>query len=407
MSCISLFSATLITTGLAITASAQWTATVLEIDHDNDHIWLASGPNQFGGRFRFLEGEFHAGVRSFNDDHWIDLHPRGPYSSSEVWALDGANEGGGVIGSDGHVHAALWSGSPESFVDLHPADITDSAVHGISGGRQCGQVWNTNLPGSGRAAMWSGSPETYVDLQPSQGMSSYASAIWHEQQVGYVRVPYLQGYVDHAALWFGSAESCTDLNPGPYQSAALGVADGIQVGYVRSFDQGMSHASMWSGSPESWVDLHSHRWPWGSQSQAIAVAGDFQCGTVESACETPLRATLWHGTAESVVNLHRYLPESANFLTSEALAMWSDGEAIHVFGRAQRLDTGELCAILWSTSLPICAGDYNNDGFVNGDDYDGFASDFEGGNEAADLNWDCFVNGDDFDEFADAFELGC
>ncbi|MBL8761732.1 MAG: hypothetical protein JNL50_10555 [Phycisphaerae bacterium] len=55
----------------------------------------------------------------------------------------------------------------------------------------------------------------------------------------------------------------------------------------------------------------------------------------------------------------------------------------------------------------MCPADYNHDGFVNGDDYDAFALDFEGGALGADLNDDGFVNGDDFDFFASHFESGC
>ncbi|MFO0834979.1 MAG: M12 family metallo-peptidase [Phycisphaerales bacterium] len=51
--------------------------------------------------------------------------------------------------------------------------------------------------------------------------------------------------------------------------------------------------------------------------------------------------------------------------------------------------------------------DMNNDGFVNGDDYDVFADLFESGDLGADVNNDGFVNGDDFDVFAEAFESGC
>ena len=54
-----------------------------------------------------------------------------------------------------------------------------------------------------------------------------------------------------------------------------------------------------------------------------------------------------------------------------------------------------------------CAADFNGDGFVNGDDYDQFASAFEAGSLQADLNADGFVNGDDYDLFASAFEAGC
>ncbi|MBL8760714.1 MAG: hypothetical protein JNL50_05360 [Phycisphaerae bacterium] len=54
-----------------------------------------------------------------------------------------------------------------------------------------------------------------------------------------------------------------------------------------------------------------------------------------------------------------------------------------------------------------CLSDFNGDGFVNGDDYDAFAGEFEAGNAAADMNNDGFVNGDDYDLFAEHFEAGC
>lgn len=55
----------------------------------------------------------------------------------------------------------------------------------------------------------------------------------------------------------------------------------------------------------------------------------------------------------------------------------------------------------------MCFGDFNCDGFVNGDDYDSFASLFESGDLGADFNHDGFVNGDDYDAFASRFEVGC
>ncbi len=63
--------------------------------------------------------------------------------------------------------------------------------------------------------------------------------------------------------------------------------------------------------------------------------------------------------------------------------------------------------IVYTNPAKLCVADYNNDGFVNGDDFDAFASDFENGNTAADINNDCFVNGDDFDAYAAKFEAGC
>ncbi|NUQ51457.1 MAG: hypothetical protein HUU19_02020 [Phycisphaerales bacterium] len=54
-----------------------------------------------------------------------------------------------------------------------------------------------------------------------------------------------------------------------------------------------------------------------------------------------------------------------------------------------------------------CPGDVNNDGFVNGDDYDAFASAFDVADLCADYNGDGFVNGDDYDAFASNFDVGC
>ncbi|MFO0836087.1 MAG: PA14 domain-containing protein [Phycisphaerales bacterium] len=54
-----------------------------------------------------------------------------------------------------------------------------------------------------------------------------------------------------------------------------------------------------------------------------------------------------------------------------------------------------------------CMSDFNNDGFVNGDDYDLFAEVFDNADSAADVNDDGFVNGDDYDAFAEAFDAGC
>ena len=52
-------------------------------------------------------------------------------------------------------------------------------------------------------------------------------------------------------------------------------------------------------------------------------------------------------------------------------------------------------------------GDFNNDGYVNGNDYDDFAGEFDSGSMAADVNHDGYVNGNDYDVFAEAFDAGC
>jgi len=54
-----------------------------------------------------------------------------------------------------------------------------------------------------------------------------------------------------------------------------------------------------------------------------------------------------------------------------------------------------------------CPADFDGNGFVNGDDYDAFATLFDIGHSGADFNGDGFVNGDDYDAFASAFDAGC
>ncbi|MFO0835561.1 MAG: GC-type dockerin domain-anchored protein [Phycisphaerales bacterium] len=100
-----------------------------------------------------------------------------------------------------------------------------------------------------------------------------------------------------------------------------------------------------------------------------------------------------------------------------------------VMPRASRVDVASITGPLtgWFTTLNLpwghrlvefftdetvlqvfnCPPDVNSDGFVNGDDYDAFASAFESGDGFADFNEDGFVNGDDYDMFASEFEMGC
>ncbi len=55
----------------------------------------------------------------------------------------------------------------------------------------------------------------------------------------------------------------------------------------------------------------------------------------------------------------------------------------------------------------VCASDYDQNGFVNGVDFDAFVEDFYWGLPAADVDHDGFVSGNDFDYFTDHFVAGC
>ncbi len=54
-----------------------------------------------------------------------------------------------------------------------------------------------------------------------------------------------------------------------------------------------------------------------------------------------------------------------------------------------------------------CPADFSGDGFVTGEDFDGFVAAFVLGNTASDYNGDGFVTGDDFDGYVVSFQAGC
>jgi len=69
--------------------------------------------------------------------------------------------------------------------------------------------------------------------------------------------------------------------------------------------------------------------------------------------------------------------------------------------------TFALTGGFWPGQLPRCPSDFNNDGFVTGDDFDAFVDAFVMGDIAADFNDDGFVTADDYDAYVEAFFAGC
>ncbi len=53
------------------------------------------------------------------------------------------------------------------------------------------------------------------------------------------------------------------------------------------------------------------------------------------------------------------------------------------------------------------AADFDADGFITGDDFDGYVTAFELGEPVSDFDGDGFVTGDDFDAFLLQFQAGC
>ncbi len=95
---------------------------------------------------------------------------------------------------------------------------------------------------------------------------------------------------------------------------------------------------------------------------------------------------------------------ASSMLQISSIKLRGHTNEIRIVGRASNACGGVISD---AATLTVCRADFNCDHFVNGDDYDAFASMFDAAAQAADLNADGFVNGDDYDAFASAFDVGC
>lgn len=299
---------------------------------------------------------------------------------------------------DGSVFHAWAINLGGGSVDLHPEGIGRlSFAYDCDAGMQVGCA---QFPYQLHAILWHGSASDYVDLNPDGYDSSQAFAICGDEQVGIAYPPNDQ---THAGVWNGTAESFVDLHPtGGLWSEARATSGVQQAGSVTMIESPtVRRASLWQGSPESWVDLHP---AWATRSAVMGADLQYQVGWVELGSPDLHRAAAWVGSVDSFVDLHSVLP--SDYERSEATAVSHDKSFIYVCGWAENVNGHH--AMLWvRPRFSNCLADWNQDGFVNGDDFDFFAGTFEAGSDAADFNRDCFVNGDDFDAFAEHFEAGC
>ncbi|MFO0836082.1 MAG: GC-type dockerin domain-anchored protein [Phycisphaerales bacterium] len=145
--------------------------------------------------------------------------------------------------------------------------------------------------------------------------------------------------------------------------------------------------------------------PSGSATLSVGWLGSLPA-TFAWQAEIPAGSGTWIGVSDGEFARFSIEGATTRFLTISAQA----GETLPEFVQTRyRCVVSNDCGSATSdaATLRICVGDYNCDGFVNGNDFDDFAGFFEAGDPAADVNRDGFVNGDDYDVFAEAFEAGC
>ncbi len=86
------------------------------------------------------------------------------------------------------------------------------------------------------------------------------------------------------------------------------------------------------------------------------------------------------------------------------------GDAAVAFQWTVTLAPGETRLIYggYATRVPVpCPADFDQNGFINGDDFDAFIVHFVNGDPHADFDHNGFTNGDDFDPFIERFYGGC
>lgn len=174
--------------------------------------------------------------------------------------------------------------------------LTMSALASSCAGRLLGAALLVGLTRTPASAQWA-----VVNLHPDDPgvFDSYALSVQDGQQVGYTRDP--GSFLEHAAVWSGTAASWVDLHPaGATQSRANAVSSGQQAGYLHVGGVGGNfYASLWSGTAATWSDLN----PAGSiYSLALGSFGGRQAGQASFGVDN--HAGLWSGTPGSWLDLH-------------------------------------------------------------------------------------------------------
>lgn len=304
------------------------------------------------------------GIAASAPGQWkvVSLHPIGAYDSV-AQGVDANSQVGAVEN-----RASIWSGTAASWVDLHPQYSFDSRAYAVSGTQQVGYsyqhgfypgLWNGTAEswlrldyfgvaydvengqqvgvGERGAAIWRGSEDSRIDLNPPGSAFSVAYGFDGDTQTGFAQF----SGIKRAGLWRGRASSWVSLHPaGLRESLATGIYSGQQVGYVTGWFSPLPVASLWTGSASSWRSLQP---PYASASLAWGVYSGQQVGYIT--VDGQERACLWRGAAGSVLNLHAFLPD--NYLSSEALGIWSNDTRTVVVGYAINGQTKRPEAMMW------------------------------------------------------------
>lgn len=323
-----------VTAGTCASARAQWSVVVLHPEGARWSECRAVSPTVQVGLARFP----HPNIMSppvlwtGSSSSWVSLSPQ-PGLIGEVYAVAGGQQAGHLNGQ-----ASIWSASAATHVGLNPAWAGGgSKTFATDGTTQAGSAYLTNT-NTEHATLWHGTAGSAVDLHPlgSQYWYSGARALDRGMQGGFVYFTD-PNIGEHAALWSGSAATFTDLNPEVgYQSRILGMASGIQVGYIKPPGVA-SHAAIWHGTTSGVIDL--------GEGRLNGTTGTIHVGTYFGSTGLT-QAGIWLGsTPQSFLSLHQFLPPVYDTFSVATSVCEADGR-IYVGGYAYRngLDAE---AVMW------------------------------------------------------------
>jgi hypothetical protein len=234
---------------------------------------------------------------SFGQWQAIRLHPDG-YLESAVYGVSQGRQAGYFRQTSYADQPVVWNGTASSAVALAPPSASEgSDLYGISGSTQVG-IFATSAPTT-TASLWTGVPGSRVDLNPAGASSSTAVGCSGNEQVGYAYI----NNNDHAGIWHGSAPSWVDLHPATIARRSFATATNgtNQAGYVELLSTGYDHAAMWSGTAASFVDMNP---PSASGSGILGITGNQQAGAMSFPGSLNEHAALWFGTPQSAIDLH-------------------------------------------------------------------------------------------------------
>ena len=220
--------------------------------------------------------------------------------------------------------------------------------------QQVGYTFDTVQQPNYKAALWSGSASSYVNLNPVGFTESQALGVSNGIQVGFGK----QNGVMRGLLWHGSASSFVDISPAATDCIVYGISGGQIVGAVGSGvgfnSNNVFSAGMWTGTTAaSFVNLAP---AFGNGSGANATNGVQQVGVTTIGPNMVQAATVWTGTAASAQELPPVLGKDQ----SHALSIDHQGDVV---GEAWTNQPNSLVFVEWVPNrLP---GDASFDGKVD------------------------------------------